>query len=77
VPLHLRVKVKPNAKASSLEEQPDGSWIAKLRSPPVDGKANTELRELIAAQFGCRITAVTIKSGAGARMKLIRVDAVA
>jgi uncharacterized protein YggU (UPF0235/DUF167 family) len=36
----LLVKVKPNARQSSLQRQPDGSWLALLKSPPVDGKAN-------------------------------------
>ena len=43
----LSVKVKPNARTSSLE-QIDGSWLAQIKSPPVDGKANAELIALIA-----------------------------
>ena len=50
-------------------------WQARLRSPPVDGKANAELVTLIAGQFGCRKADVTIKSGAGGRMKLVRINA--
>jgi uncharacterized protein (TIGR00251 family) len=70
----LQVKVKPNARASSLQESADGLWLAQLKSPPVDGKANAELIALVAAHFGCRKTQVTIKSGAGSRMKLVRID---
>jgi len=40
----------------------------------VDGKANAELVALVAKQFGCSKAAVSIKSGAGGRMKLVRVD---
>ncbi len=69
----LRVKVKPRARASSLEQAPDGTWVARLKSPPVDGKANAELVALIAAHFRCPKAAVTIKSGASGRMKLIKV----
>lgn len=72
---HLQVRVKPNAKVSSLEQQPDGSWIAKLKAAPVDGMANEELVGLVAERLGCRKSAVTIKSGAGGRMKLIKVEA--
>jgi len=73
--VHLRVKVKPNARVSSLEQAPDGTWVAKLKAPPVDGKANEELVALVADHLGCRKAAVTIKAGAGGRMKLIKVEA--
>jgi uncharacterized protein (TIGR00251 family) len=69
----LSVKVKPNAPTSSLV-QVDGVWLAQIKSPPVDGKANAELIALIAEKFGCRKNQVAIKSGAGARMKLVRID---
>jgi len=69
----LQVKVKPNARTSSLDEA-GGVWLAQLKSPPVDGKANAELIALIAEKFGCRKAQVTIKSGAGGRMKLVRID---
>lgn len=70
----LQIKVKPNARASSLEQAADGSWLAQLKSPPVDGKANEELIALVARQFGCRRAAVSIRSGASGRMKLVKVD---
>jgi len=70
----IDVKVKPNSRASSLEATPDGSWIAQLKSPPVDGKANAELIGLVARHFGCAKSAVSIKSGASARTKRVRID---
>ncbi len=70
----IRVKVKPNARVSKLDEPDgDGIWLARLKSPPVDGKANAELIALIARRFDCRKRVVTIKSGASARLKLIRI----
>lgn len=71
----LRVKVKPNARISSLLKAPDGSWLATLKAPPVDGKANEELIALVAEHFKCRKAAVGIKSGASGRTKLVKVDA--
>jgi uncharacterized protein (TIGR00251 family) len=69
----LSIKVRPNARTSSLE-QVDGAWIAQIKSPPVDGKANAELIALVAERFRCRKNQVTIKAGAGGRMKLVRID---
>lgn len=70
----IQVNVKPNARVSSLEEASDGVWRARLKSPPVDGKANKELIALVARRFGCRKSAVSITSGASGRMKLIRIE---
>ena len=70
----LSVKVKPSARTSALEPLADGSWVARVKSPPVDGKANTELVALIAAHFGVRKAQVSIRSGASARTKLVRID---
>lgn len=74
MPTHtLQIKVKPNAKTSELARAEDGTWLAKLKAQPVDGKANAELIALVAAEFGCKKSAVTIKAGAGSRMKLVTV----
>jgi hypothetical protein len=69
----IKVKVRPGARTSSLEEQDDGSFVASLKAPPVDGKANAELLGLVARRFGVSKASVTIKSGAGARFKLVTV----
>jgi uncharacterized protein YggU (UPF0235/DUF167 family) len=71
----IQVKVKPNARASSLEALQDGTFVAMLKAPPVDGKANAELVSLVARHFGTSKSAVSIKAGAGARLKLVSVTA--
>jgi uncharacterized protein (TIGR00251 family) len=70
----IAVKVKPNARVSSLEKVEGGAWLARLKSPPVDGKANEELLELVARHFGSRKSAVSLTSGASARLKLVRIQ---
>lgn len=70
----LQVKAKPGARVSALTRQDDGTWLAQLKAPPVDGKANAELVALVAATFGCRKSEVEIKAGAGGRMKLVRIS---
>ncbi len=70
----LRVKVKPNARVSSFVQLPDGTWLAGVKSAPVDGKANRELIALVAAHFRRSRSSVSIKSGASGRMKLVRIE---
>ena len=74
-PTIIQVKVKPNARTSTFEPAGDGTWLAQIKSAPIDGKANAELIALVADHFQCRKSAVTIKSGASGRMKLVRIDA--
>jgi uncharacterized protein len=69
----IQVKVKPNARVSVLEQN-GAAWSARLKSPPVGGKANDELVALVARHFGCSKSAVTIKSGASARTKVVRIE---
>ena len=70
----IQVKVKPNSRASLLEEKEDGTWLAQIKSPPVDGKANEELLALVAKHFKCRKSDVSLKSGGTSRIKLIQIS---
>ncbi len=69
----LRMKVKPSARRSEILPGDDGVWQVKLKAAPVDGKANEELIRLVAEHFGVRRTDVTLRSGAGSRLKLIQI----
>jgi uncharacterized protein YggU (UPF0235/DUF167 family) len=73
-PTLLQVKVKPNSRASALTPAGDGTWLAQLRSPPVDGKANEELIALVAGHFGVARSAVAIRRGASGRTKYLSVE---
>ncbi len=69
----IQIKVKPNSRASRLEQHEDGTWSAHLKSPPVDGKANEELISLVAKHFKRPKSEVSIKSGASTRLKLVQI----
>ena len=70
----IRVKVKPRARSSALVQLADGSWLAEVRSPASEGRANNELTGLVADYFRCAKAAVSIKSGASGRTKLVRIE---
>lgn len=69
----IKVKVRPSARTSVLEEQVDGTFVANLKAPPVDGRANAELLALVARRFGVAKAAVSIRAGASSRLKLVSV----
>ncbi|HXY96643.1 MAG TPA: DUF167 domain-containing protein [Steroidobacteraceae bacterium] len=73
-PTIIRVRVKANARQTSLEQLADGSFLARVKSPAIEGRANSELLALVAGHFGRPKAAVTVKSGAASRTKLIRID---
>jgi uncharacterized protein YggU (UPF0235/DUF167 family) len=70
----LSVKVKPNARTSTLQALDDGTWLAHVKALPVDGNANAELIALVAAYFSVRRSQVVIKSGGAVRVKRVQID---
>jgi len=74
--MKIQVKVKPNSKEQKVEKSIDGSLIVRLKSPPVDGKANKELIKLLAKKFKVSKSKIKIKSGLSAKNKLIEIDSI-
>jgi len=70
----ILVKVKPNARASTLVLHDDGSWLAQVAAPPVDGQANDALIALVARHFAVRRSQVRIKTGSSGRIKRVQID---
>jgi uncharacterized protein (TIGR00251 family) len=71
----LRVKVIPrSAKTEIAGEMSDGTLKVKIAAPPEKGKANAALCAFLAGHFKVPRSAVTIVSGHGAALKLVRVD---
>ena len=70
----LRVRVKPNARVAELLREEDGSYVARVKAPPVEGNANEALVALVAEAFGVRKAQVTISRGAASRIKLVVID---
>ncbi|MBD2086334.1 DUF167 domain-containing protein [Trichocoleus sp. ST-U3] len=69
-----QVKVKPNSKNQRIEEAEDGSLTVHLKSPPVDGKANEELIQILSKKFNISKLRIFIKSGLSSRNKLVEID---
>lgn len=72
--MKIQVKVKPNAKQQRILEADDGSLTVYLKSPPVDGKANAELIQLLAKKYNVPKSRVSIKSGLSSKTKWVEID---
>jgi uncharacterized protein (TIGR00251 family) len=72
----LSIKVKPNSKQQVIQQGGDGNFTIRLKSPPVDGKANQELICLLAKEFNVPKSFIRIKSGASSKNKLVEIDGI-
>ncbi|MBI5599890.1 MAG: YggU family protein [Deltaproteobacteria bacterium] len=74
--LHLRVFVQPGAKKDEISGTHGNELKIKLAAPPVEGRANKRLVELLARLFKTKKSAITIKHGAASRKKLVKLEGV-
>jgi len=68
----IEIKVIPNAKRTELIKT-DTGYRARLQAPPVDGKANEALIELLSKEFGVPKRAVEITKGPASRNKTVSI----
>ncbi len=48
--------------------------MVKLKSPPVEGRANDELIHVLAEKYGVPKSRIRIKSGLGSRNKVVEIS---
>lgn len=71
--MKITITVKPNSRKSEVEETGDGSFVLRLKSAPVDGKANTELIRLLSKYFHVTQASITIKHGGLSKKKTVEI----
>ncbi|MGQ4834618.1 MAG: DUF167 domain-containing protein [Candidatus Asgardarchaeia archaeon] len=70
--MYITVHVIPNAKKVKIEEE-NGKLVVHVDAPPVGGKANKRLIEILAKHFKVRKSAVRIIRGEKSREKVIEI----
>jgi len=70
--MKLTVRVKPNARNEGVEESAEG-LIVRVNAPPVEGKANKRVIELLARRFHVPKSAVVIIGGGKGKMKIVEI----
>lgn len=71
--LRLSVRVSPGSSAAGVSPAGDGSYRVRLRSRPVENRANDELIALLAGEFGVPRSCVRIISGGHGRTKVVEI----
>lgn len=68
----LRVHVQPGAGKSAIVGKHGDALKIRIAAPPVDGRANEAVRELLAKELSIDASAVELTSGAASRLKRFR-----
>ncbi len=70
--LIINIKVAPRSSRSGITGSYSDGLKVRLTSPPVEGKANRELIEVLAKEFSIRKKDVEILSGEKSKNKIVK-----
>ncbi len=70
-----QIKVIPRASKNEVMEIAPGQFKVKITAPPVDGKANEALVDLLSKHFKINKSAIRIVRGESSQNKMIEIDA--
>ncbi len=71
--MKIQVIVIPNSKEISIKKE-GNLFIVNVDAPPVKGKANKRLVEILAKYFNVRKSAIKIIKGEMSKRKLIEIE---
>jgi uncharacterized protein (TIGR00251 family) len=71
------VRIVPRASRSEVVGEHSGALRVRIAAPPVDGAANEELVRLLSRTLGVSRSAIEIRSGLTAKVKVVRVTGLA
>jgi uncharacterized protein (TIGR00251 family) len=72
--LFLKVHVSPQSRRNDIGGVSAGRLRIRLNAPPVDGKANKQLINMMAGEFATGKSRISIALGCNSRDKLIAID---
>ena len=71
--MKISVTVKPNSKKEGVVPAGEGAYTVRVAAPPVEGKANARVIELLAEHFGVPKSRVSIVRGEGGKKKIVEI----
>jgi uncharacterized protein (TIGR00251 family) len=73
----LALRVQPGAKRNALLARlASGEWKVAVAAPPLEGRANEAVVELVSELLGVKRRQVTVAKGTSSRSKLVEVEGV-
>jgi len=71
--MRIYVKTNPRSRENKVEKLNEGEYKVKLTAPPVDGKANEMLIDVLSDHFNVSKSQIRIVGGKTARVKMVDV----
>jgi uncharacterized protein len=72
--MKYKITVKPNAKKNEVTCSDDGTLIIRVAVPPIEGKANEKVIEVLSDYFNKPKRSISIKYGFRGKNKIIEVE---
>ena len=72
--MKINVKVVTNSKIAAIERNPAGDYLVRVKSSPIENKANSEVINALAEYFDCPKTVIKIIRGSNAKQKVIQIS---
>lgn len=72
--MKFKITVKPNARKNEITQASDGSLIIRVAKPPIEGKANEEVIEVLSEYLNKPKKSISIVSGFKGKYKIINVE---
>lgn len=71
--MKISIKVKTNAKENKVEKMEGLNYIVKVKTAPIEGKANEAIIKALSEFFGIPKSNITIKSGLTSKQKIVEI----
>lgn len=72
--MRIRVRVKANARKNEVKQPDQNQFLISVTAPPVEGKANEKVIELLAEYFHRPKRCITIFRGKASRDKIVEIE---
>ncbi len=74
MPVHIEIKVIPNASRNEIVGWQEQTLKVKVQAPPEGGRANDAVLALLVEATGIRKNEISLASGEKSRKKVVRIQ---
>jgi uncharacterized protein YggU (UPF0235/DUF167 family) len=71
--MKISIQVKTNSRIESVEQVETNSYFVRVRVPPIEGKANDRIRELLSEYFQKPKSQIKLLSGLKSKKKIFEI----
>ncbi|MDD2753406.1 MAG: DUF167 domain-containing protein [Candidatus Portnoybacteria bacterium] len=70
----IHIKAKPDGYEDKMEKIDEAHFVVETREPPVNGRANLSIRNILARYFNVDVSKVRIIKGFKERSKIFEIN---